>query len=218
MSFFFPSFFLCVSNSRKITARKKRKDRKQTQGVPTDLMEQISKHKEPDSSTVSILNTSSDIDQDVASDSNHDNNSTEENSPEEKRKRTFSSSKTSYDSPDSSGDRSHKKEDAGSRPVMSSYKPRTRPSSKILMNAVSWAQQQSSQESGDSSAPSPKMADVVEQKMRAESTIKSHGKQESHGKQVQLDRIRLAINEGVFVCLFSFTLPAMQQALSRTID
>jgi len=158
-----------------MNARKKRKDRKQTQGVPTDVMEQISKHKEHDSSTASTLNTSSDADQDVTSDSNYDN-STEENSPEQ-RKRTSSGSKVSYDSSDGSSDRNHKdKDNAGSRAIMSSYKPRTRPSSKILMNAVSLAQQQSSRESGkSSSAPPSKMAEVVEQKMRANAAIKSQG-------------------------------------------
>ena len=146
-------------------------------------MDQLSKHKELDSSSTSNQNASSDADLDSTSDSTPAN-STGENSPAEQRKWTYS--KASTDSTDlGSSQTSKAKEEPETKQIMSSYKPRVRPASRIL-NAVANAQQQSSREAGGNPGPlsitatsvssgTPKMADVVEQKMKDEAAIKSQG-------------------------------------------
>ncbi len=209
-------------------ARKNRQNRKQTQPVPADLMEQISKHKELDMSSSQLLG--SDADQDSTSDSNP-TSSTGENSPAESRRRTLSSSKVSGDVPDGPVGQTGKarssstskmassdsadatksqsgkgtSDDTESRPIMSSYKPRNRPSSKIL-NAVSLVQKENAD-----NPPSPKMANVVDQKMKAEAAVKSHGNHPIISHLVLKNRACVCMY--VFICV---TVVSIWKIYNRT--
>lgn len=160
--------FLILFCSRRNRARKVRQTRKSTQPVPSDVLEQITKHDELELSKSSDTSNLEETDGTAG----EANETKKTHSELEGGKPSSSSSNPKSEGVSGNTGSSKSKDDESKPATMSSYRPAARPTSKIL-NAVIASQQSSWP---PSSSEKVKMADVVEQKMKLDlrdSLIKS---------------------------------------------